>query len=97
MQVKGWPVGTFVRGRRVMWEGEILGAAGRRAGAVSGGLRLHYPTSPTPSPFAPKDCSGCMLGSRTFYLPGLAALNDGATFAIPGREALSLQREREKK
>jgi dihydroorotase len=25
--VKGWPVGTFVRGRRVMWEGEILGAA----------------------------------------------------------------------
>jgi dihydroorotase len=26
-RVKGWPVGTFVRGRRVMWEGEILGAA----------------------------------------------------------------------
>ena len=25
--VKGWPVGTFVRGRRVMWQGEILGAA----------------------------------------------------------------------
>ncbi len=25
--VQGWPVGTFVRGRRVMWEGEILGAA----------------------------------------------------------------------
>jgi dihydroorotase len=22
-KVKGWPVGTFVRGRRVMWEGEI--------------------------------------------------------------------------
>jgi dihydroorotase len=21
--VKGWPVGTFVRGRRVMWQGEI--------------------------------------------------------------------------
>jgi len=25
--VTGWPVGTVVRGRRVMWEGEILGAA----------------------------------------------------------------------
>jgi dihydroorotase len=23
-QVTGWPVGTFVRGRRVMWEGEIV-------------------------------------------------------------------------
>ncbi len=27
MSVTGWPVGTFVRGRRVMWQGEILGAA----------------------------------------------------------------------
>lgn len=26
--VTGWPVGTIVRGRRVMWEGEVLGAAG---------------------------------------------------------------------
>jgi dihydroorotase len=26
--VQGWPVGTIVRGRRVMWEGEILGPAG---------------------------------------------------------------------
>jgi dihydroorotase len=26
-RVRGWPVGTFVRGRRVMWEGEIIGAA----------------------------------------------------------------------
>ena len=25
--VQGWPVGTFVRGRRVMWDGEILGPA----------------------------------------------------------------------
>jgi dihydroorotase len=25
--VTGWPVGTFVRGHRAMWEGEILGAA----------------------------------------------------------------------
>jgi dihydroorotase len=24
---QGWPVGTFVRGVRVMWEGEILGSA----------------------------------------------------------------------
>jgi dihydroorotase len=24
MQVTGWPVGTFVRGRRVMWQGELL-------------------------------------------------------------------------
>jgi dihydroorotase len=27
VQVKGWPVGTFVRGRCVMWNGEILGPA----------------------------------------------------------------------
>ena len=27
-QVTGWPVGTIIRGRRVMWEDEILGAAG---------------------------------------------------------------------
>lgn len=26
--VTGWPVGTFVRGRKVMWDGEILGPAG---------------------------------------------------------------------
>lgn len=25
--VTGWPVGTYVRGRRVMWDGEILGPA----------------------------------------------------------------------
>jgi dihydroorotase len=28
VSVQGWPVGTIVRGRRVMWEGEILGPAG---------------------------------------------------------------------
>ncbi len=28
VKVKGWPVGTFVRGRKVMWEGEIIGPAG---------------------------------------------------------------------
>lgn len=27
MSVKGWPVGTVVRGRRVMWEGELVAAA----------------------------------------------------------------------
>lgn len=26
-KVKGWPVGTFVRGTRVMWDGEIVGHA----------------------------------------------------------------------
>jgi dihydroorotase len=26
LKVQGWPVGTFVRGRRAMWEGEISGA-----------------------------------------------------------------------
>lgn len=26
-KVTGWPVGTIIRGRRVMWEGEILGPA----------------------------------------------------------------------
>jgi dihydroorotase len=25
VKVKGWPVGTFVRGRRVMWQGELTG------------------------------------------------------------------------
>jgi len=25
--VKGWPVGTFVRGRKVMWEGALTGPA----------------------------------------------------------------------
>ena len=29
--VTGWPVGTFVRGRRVMWEGEIASAAAGEA------------------------------------------------------------------
>jgi dihydroorotase len=23
VKVKGWPVGTFVRGQRVMWQGEV--------------------------------------------------------------------------
>jgi dihydroorotase len=27
VEVTGWPVGTIIRGRRVMWEGEILGKA----------------------------------------------------------------------
>ncbi len=27
MEVTGWPVGTVIRGKRVMWDGEILGAA----------------------------------------------------------------------
>ena len=29
-KVKGWPIGTLIRGRTVMWEGEILGKAGGR-------------------------------------------------------------------
>ncbi|MDX2257354.1 MAG: dihydroorotase, partial [Hyphomicrobiaceae bacterium] len=29
--VTGWPVGTIIRGRRVMWEGEIVGQAAGRA------------------------------------------------------------------
>ncbi len=42
-RVKGWPVGTVVRGHRVMWEGEIIGAArGRPVGfwEVPGQLRV---------------------------------------------------------
>jgi dihydroorotase len=27
VSVTGWPVGTFVRGRKVMWEGELTGLA----------------------------------------------------------------------
>ena len=29
--VTGWPVGTFVRGRKVMWEGELVGPSGGQA------------------------------------------------------------------
>ena len=46
--VTGWPVGTFVRGRRVMWQGELVDAVERRAGAVSGdaeGVSLEGETS----------------------------------------------------
>ncbi len=36
--VTGWPVGTFVRGRQVMWQGEILGkAAGEPVGFLEAG------------------------------------------------------------
>jgi dihydroorotase len=31
VSVTGWPVGTFVRGRRVMWEGELVAAAAGEA------------------------------------------------------------------
>ncbi|MEO0880316.1 MAG: dihydroorotase, partial [Pseudomonadota bacterium] len=24
--VKGWPIGTIIRGRRIMWDGEVIGA-----------------------------------------------------------------------
>src|SRR5258705_6471062 len=27
MRVTGWPVGTFLRGRRVMWQGELVASA----------------------------------------------------------------------
>ena len=27
VKVRGWPIGTIVRGARVMWDGEILGLA----------------------------------------------------------------------
>jgi dihydroorotase len=40
IKVKGWPAGTFVRGRRVMWEGQILGPAhGAPAGFLEGHAR----------------------------------------------------------
>ena len=35
MTVTGWPVGTFVRGRKVMWEGKLDRAGARRARAIS--------------------------------------------------------------
>jgi len=36
-KVKGWPVGTFVRGAKVMWEGEVLGSgAGAPVGFLEG-------------------------------------------------------------
>ncbi|MEZ5923594.1 MAG: dihydroorotase [Hyphomicrobiaceae bacterium] len=31
LAVTGWPVGTFVRGRRVMWQGELVGPSSGRA------------------------------------------------------------------
>ena len=30
-RVTGWPVGTIIRGRRVMWEGELVGPSGGEA------------------------------------------------------------------
>jgi dihydroorotase len=27
MRVTGWPVGTIVRGQKVMWNGELVGAS----------------------------------------------------------------------
>ena len=30
-RVKGWPIGTIVRGRRVMWDGELTGPSGGEA------------------------------------------------------------------
>lgn len=40
VKVTGWPVGTFVRGRKVMWEGEINGPArGEPVGFLEGFAR----------------------------------------------------------
>jgi dihydroorotase len=39
-EVTGWPVGTFVRGRKVMWEGELTGPA---TGAPIGFLETLQP------------------------------------------------------
>jgi dihydroorotase len=40
MKVTGWPVGTIVRGRKVMWEGEIIGPAhGEPVGFLDGFVR----------------------------------------------------------
>lgn len=37
VEVTGWPIGTFVRGHKVMWDGEILGPAkGEPAGFLEG-------------------------------------------------------------
>ena len=47
VRVTGWPVGTFVRGRRVMWQGELV-TPRRRAGAVPGDAQTeacHRPVS----------------------------------------------------
>ncbi len=38
-RVTGWPVGTIVRGRRVMWEGELAGPSGGEAVRFSETLR----------------------------------------------------------
>lgn len=34
-QVTGWPVGTFVRGRQVMWQGEIVARPRKASRCVS--------------------------------------------------------------
>ena len=41
--VTGWPVGTFVRGRKVMWQGELVDARARRGGDV---LRKRWSRKP---------------------------------------------------
>jgi dihydroorotase len=42
-QVTGWPVGTIIRGRRVMWDGEIVTAGQGRAVAFSEALPFPPP------------------------------------------------------
>ncbi|HPG88494.1 MAG TPA: dihydroorotase, partial [Hyphomicrobium sp.] len=37
VSVTGWPVGTFIRGRKVMWDGQIMGQAnGEPVGFLEG-------------------------------------------------------------
>ena len=43
-RVTGWPIGTIVRGRRVMWEGELTGASGGEAVRFSETLTPARPT-----------------------------------------------------
>ena len=39
MSVTGWPVGTIVRGTRVMWEGELASPGQGQPGALPRGAR----------------------------------------------------------
>jgi dihydroorotase len=51
VSVTGWPVGTFVRGTRVMWQGGSAGRGTRRNRYVANGVRAPMTmTSPTGNP-----------------------------------------------
>ena len=77
--VTGWPVGTIVRGRRVMWEGELDGAVDGRGGAVRVratarlSLRRRKRRSPHASPFVAIEKPRGLKGLNVFVHAAIVA------------------------